>query len=58
MPDVKIQDKDDLAILSAALNGKVDIFITGDNELLDLRKIENMEIVSPRVFWEKLKAPQ
>ncbi len=58
MPDVKIQDKDDIAILSAALNGKVDIFITGDNELLDLRKIENMEIVSPRVFWEKLKAPR
>ena len=58
MPDVNIQDKDDMAILSAALNGKVDIFITGDNELLDLSKVENMEIVSPRLFWEKLKAPR
>ena len=58
MPDVHIQDQDDMAILSAALNGKVDIFITGDNELLELRKVETVEIVSPRVFWEKLKAPR
>jgi len=54
-PDVKIQDKDDLAILSSAINGKADIFVTGDQELLELRKLENMEIVSPRMFWEKLK---
>lgn len=54
--DIDIQDSDDVIILSCALNGKADLFITGDKELLDLGKIGNMEIVSPRVFWEKLKA--
>jgi predicted nucleic acid-binding protein len=43
--------------LSCALNGEADLFITGDRELLDLAKIGNMEIVSPRVFWEKAKLP-
>ncbi|PIV20822.1 MAG: putative toxin-antitoxin system toxin component, PIN family [Deltaproteobacteria bacterium CG_4_8_14_3_um_filter_45_9] len=56
LPDVRIQDKDDLMILSSALNGNADLFVTGDRELLDLGKVENMEIVSPRMFWEKLKA--
>jgi len=37
-------------------NGNADLFITGDKELLNLGKIGNMEIVSLRVFWEKLKA--
>lgn len=51
-----IQDKDDVIILSSALNGNADLFITGDKELLELQKLKNMEIVSPRMFWEKLKA--
>jgi putative PIN family toxin of toxin-antitoxin system len=54
-PDVNLQDKSDLPILSSALTGGADLLVTGDNELLDLRKIGNMEIVSPRGFWEKLK---
>jgi putative PIN family toxin of toxin-antitoxin system len=56
LSDIHIQDKNDLIILSSAINGNADIFITGDKELLDLHKVKNMEIVSPRVFWEKLKA--
>lgn len=56
LPDIEIQDKNDLVILSSALNGKADLFITGDKELLELRKVGNMKIVSPRMFWEILKA--
>jgi predicted nucleic acid-binding protein len=56
LPDIRIQDEDDLVILSSALNGNADLFVTGDRELLDFGKVENMEIVSPRMFWEKLKA--
>jgi putative PIN family toxin of toxin-antitoxin system len=52
---IDIQDRNDVIILSCALNGEADLFITGDKELLDLAKIGNMEIVSPRVFWERLK---
>ena len=56
VPEIKIRDKDDLIILSSALNGQADLFITGDKELLELHEVGDMEIVSPRMFWEKLKA--
>ena len=55
LPDVDIHDKDDLIILSSAMNGDVDIFITGDKELLELRRIDDMDIISPKMFWERLK---
>jgi len=54
--DIDIQDRADVIILSCALDGNTDLFVTGDKELLDLAKIGNMEIVTPRVFWERLKA--
>lgn len=54
--DIVVFDKTDLPILSSALNGKADVLVTGDKELLALGKIESLEIVSPREFWEKLKA--
>lgn len=56
LSDIDIQDEDDLIILSSAMDGNADVFITGDKELLDLHKVKNMEIVSPRMFWKKLKA--
>ena len=54
--NVNIRDKDDLLMLSSALNGGADLFITGDKGLLGLQSIRNMGIVSPRMFWERLKA--
>ncbi|HEX9903060.1 MAG TPA: putative toxin-antitoxin system toxin component, PIN family [Acidobacteriota bacterium] len=56
LPGVKIHDRDDLAILSADLNGKADLFITGDKELLTLGSVGPMDIVNPRKFWEVLRA--
>ena len=53
---IEILDKDDVLILSSAVNGKADLFVTGDKELLELGTVENLEIVSPRVFWERVKA--
>jgi uncharacterized protein len=53
--DVKIRDKDDLMILSSALNGNADLLVTGDKELLNLGKINDMEIVSPREFWKRMR---
>ena len=49
-----IRDEDDIPLLSAALNGEAELFITGDSELLGLQKVGKMEIVSPRTFWDKL----
>ena len=56
--DIDINDKDDILILSTAINGNAELFVTGDKELLELGKIQTMRIVSPRQFWEKLKTQQ
>ena len=57
-PRVGLRDKEDLPILGAAIAAGADVLITGDKELLDLGHIEDLEILSPRQFWEKLKAQQ
>ena len=57
LPSVEIQDQDDLPILSAAISAGADVFVTGDKEILDIGQIEKLAILSPRQFWEKLKAP-
>ena len=51
-----INDRDDILILSTAINGKAEIFVTGDRDVLALQEIQSMRIVSPRKFWETLKA--
>ena len=56
LPNIEIRDKDDVPILSSAVNGEADIFVTGDEELLKLGEVEKLEIISPRMFWERLKA--
>ncbi len=53
--DIKIKDKDDIVILSFAVNGKADLFVTGDKEVLSLGKVGGMDILSPRAFWDKTR---
>lgn len=48
-------DPADARVLGEALAAKTALFVTGDAALLELGTIENMEIVSPRGFWEKMK---
>jgi putative PIN family toxin of toxin-antitoxin system len=55
LSDVKIRNKEDLMILSSALNGNADLLVTGDKGLLDLGKIGDMEIVSSRGFWKRMR---
>lgn len=56
LPRLELQDKNDLPILGAAIAGKAEVLVTGDRELLNLGRVQDLEIVSPRQFWEKLKA--
>jgi predicted nucleic acid-binding protein len=56
LPAVEIRDQDDLPILAAAISGQADVFVTGDKELLDLGQIKSLAMLSPRQFWDKLKA--
>ena len=58
LPKVRLQDKDDLPILGAAIASGAEVLVTGDKELLELGDIEGLEILSPRQFWEKLKVQQ
>ena len=57
-PDVTINDRDDLLILASALTGRAEVLVTGDSELLTLSSIYNLEIISPRQFWEKIVGQQ
>jgi putative PIN family toxin of toxin-antitoxin system len=55
LADLPLPKSADRALISAAINEKADLFVTGDQELLDLAKCGLMKIVSPRTFWEKVK---
>ena len=48
-------DPADARVLGEALVAKAAVFVTGDAALVALSAIEDMEIVSPRGFWEKVK---
>jgi putative PIN family toxin of toxin-antitoxin system len=53
-PAIPVKDADDIPILACAIAGKADVFVTGDKELLDLRRIEDLAVVSPRQLWLQL----
>ena len=57
-PPVGLKDKSDIPILGAALRAKADVLVTGDMELQHLAQIEELHILSPRNFWEKLRSHQ
>jgi uncharacterized protein len=48
------RDEDDDVVLATALAGKVDVIVTGDEDLLVLRKFRGIEILSPRQFLQLL----
>lgn len=58
IPPIRIQDAGDLPILACAIAGKPDVFVTGDKELLDLREVDGLAIVSPRELWLQLLGPE
>ena len=53
-PAVSIKDAADLPILASAVSARADVFVTGDRELLGLRRIGDLPIVSPRDLWLQL----
>lgn len=42
-------------ILASAVAAHADVLVTGDEELLALRKVRGIPIVSPRGLWEMLR---
>jgi uncharacterized protein len=49
-------DADDALVLGEALTGQAEMFVTGDAKLLELAIVAGLKIVSPRSFWEVLRA--
>ena len=49
-------DAADTLVLGEALAGHADLFVTGDAALLRLATVGVLKIVSPRRFWEVLRA--
>jgi putative PIN family toxin of toxin-antitoxin system len=48
------RDADDDVVLTTALAGKADVIVTGDNDLLALKRFRDVRILSPRQFLELL----
>jgi uncharacterized protein len=46
------RDRDDDHVLAAAIGAKVNCIITGDNDLLILKKVDGVVIVKPADFWK------
>ena len=55
LPHQICRDKNDDIIISLADAVKAPYIITGDNDLLELRRYNNTRIVTPREFWEILR---
>jgi predicted nucleic acid-binding protein len=56
LPDLPIRDRDDAAIVAAAIAAGAQVLVTGDHELQGLKNIGQLRIISPRAFWEELTA--
>ena len=58
-PAVSIPDKADAAIFSSALEGRCDLFVTGDRQLLaHVRRHRTIRALDPRQCWQELRQPR
>jgi putative PIN family toxin of toxin-antitoxin system len=52
LPNLNLSERSDLMVVGSAINSKAEFMITGDREILALKKKpEGLRIVSPREFW-------
>lgn len=52
--DVTVRDPDDRWILASAVEGRADVLVTGDRDLLDIAGAAPLPILDPRGFWNLL----
>jgi putative PIN family toxin of toxin-antitoxin system len=50
--DVRCRDPEDLHVLSLGINSGAKCIVSGDKDLLELKKVRGIQILSPRKFWE------
>ncbi len=49
------RDPRDLSILGTAVSSGSDVLITGDQDMLVLKEIQGVPILTPRAFWEQYR---
>lgn len=52
---LECRDPDDIKILALSINAKAEMIVTGDQDLLVLKNVKGVEIVSPREFWTLIR---
>ena len=55
VPKGSCRDPEDLPILGTAVAGKVDLIVTVDKDLLDLKSFEGILIIKPGEFWKEIR---
>jgi putative PIN family toxin of toxin-antitoxin system len=50
-----IRDPDDRWVLASAVEGKADVIVTGDSDLLEMASRAPIAIVDPRGFWTMVR---
>jgi putative PIN family toxin of toxin-antitoxin system len=53
---VSVRDPDDAWVLASAVAGGADLLVTGDADLLSAAPQSPIPILTPRAFWEHLRA--
>jgi uncharacterized protein len=53
LADLALKDLADVTIVSSALNGGADVLVTGDKEVLTLKRVGSLQILTPRQFWDR-----
>ncbi len=54
--DFRELDRNDLTVLGEAVAGEADVLVTGDQDLLQIAARAPVKILTPRGFWELLRA--
>lgn len=52
---IELRDKNDIPVISAALNSHSDIIVTGDKDLLEVSEKYGIKIITPRTFFQLIK---
>lgn len=53
--DSACRDIEDRKIIGTAVSGNAKLIITGDDDLLILKKFMKIDMVTPREFWNRLR---
>jgi putative PIN family toxin of toxin-antitoxin system len=53
--ELAVRDPDDRIFLAAAVEGRADYLVSGDSDLLAVAQYDNVHVVTPRIFLDRLK---